>query len=182
MNQEPNLASTRMLLAVLAAFGLASSALAQDDPFADEGPVDETDSAEESEPEPEELNAPSEEEEPASSGFSLSGSASTEDGAEGSAEAAGPTVEAADENVGDDVEEIVVTGSRIKRTTYSLPSAVQVVSRKELEMSGATNMSDVVKHMSANSGSSFNPDVVSATTNENISSGRIALLLDPDIL
>jgi iron complex outermembrane receptor protein len=56
-------------------------------------------------------------------------------------------------------EEMVVTGSRIRRTSFSQPSAVQLMDRKQLALSGADNMADVVKNMTINSGSDFNTDV-----------------------
>jgi iron complex outermembrane recepter protein len=53
-------------------------------------------------------------------------------------------------------EEIVVTGSRIKRTSQFAPAAsVQVVDRKQLEFSGAQNLGDVVRHLTAAGGSDF---------------------------
>ena len=165
MNQEPKRAGSTWLLAVLATLGLSASALAQDDPFAapaDDAPLDAPEeAAPEPEPEPEPA-APEPEREPEPEGpsadLSLSASASAEGGIEGEAEA---EAEAPAEEVGGagDVEEIVVTGSRVKRTTYSLPSSIQVIGREELEMSGATNMADVVKHLSINYGSNFNTDV-----------------------
>jgi iron complex outermembrane recepter protein len=59
-------------------------------------------------------------------------------------------------------DELVVTGSRIKRTSFATPSAVQVVDRKALGASGAQRMGDVVKNMDINSGSEFNTDVSTA--------------------
>jgi iron complex outermembrane recepter protein len=50
--------------------------------------------------------------------------------------------------------EIVVTGSRIKRSTAFAPSApVEVIDRKQLEYSGATNLADVVQYMTVAQGS-----------------------------
>jgi iron complex outermembrane recepter protein len=58
---------------------------------------------------------------------------------------------------GDSGGEIVVTGTRIKRTqSFALPAAIAVADRKELAQSGANNMSDVVKNMTINYGSDFN--------------------------
>ena len=59
-------------------------------------------------------------------------------------------------------EELVVTGSRIKRTSFATPSAVEVVDRKQLAATGAQRMGDVVKNMDINSGSEFNTDVSTA--------------------
>jgi len=55
----------------------------------------------------------------------------------------------------EDEEEIVVTGSRIKRSIFSSSAPVQIVSRKDLEYSGANNMGDVVKYLSVSSGAAF---------------------------
>jgi iron complex outermembrane recepter protein len=83
----------------------------------------------------------------AEAGVSLSGSAPT------------PAEPAPAADTGD---ELVVTGSRIKRTSFATPSAVQVVDRKALGASGAQRMGDVVKNMDINSGSEFNTDVSTA--------------------
>jgi iron complex outermembrane receptor protein len=58
-----------------------------------------------------------------------------------------------------DSNEIIVTGSRLKHTSFAQPSAVQVVDRQQLQLSGADNMADVIKYMNINSGSEFNADV-----------------------
>jgi len=53
-------------------------------------------------------------------------------------------------------EEMLVTGSRIRRTTSFTPAApVQVIDRKQLEFSGAQNLGDVVQYLSAAGGSDF---------------------------
>ena len=55
--------------------------------------------------------------------------------------------------------EMVVTGSRIRRTSFAQPSAVSIVSREELQKSGAQTFGDVVKYMTINSGSDINTGV-----------------------
>jgi iron complex outermembrane receptor protein len=61
---------------------------------------------------------------------------------------------------GDESGEIIVTGTRIKRTqTFALPASVAVADRKELAQTGANNMADVVRNMSVNYGSDLNTDV-----------------------
>jgi iron complex outermembrane recepter protein len=71
--------------------------------------------------------------------------------------AAGTEDEAAPAGDADESGEIVVTGTRIKRTqSFALPAAIAVADRKELAASGANNMSDVLKHMTINYGSDFN--------------------------
>jgi iron complex outermembrane receptor protein len=54
---------------------------------------------------------------------------------------------------------MVVTGSRIKQTTsFSAAQAVQVISRKELEQTGATNLADVVTYLTVSNGSGAQGD------------------------
>src|SRR5215469_15942066 len=48
------------------------------------------------------------------------------------------------------VETVIVTGSMIKRTDFDTPSPVQVVSSQDLEQSGYTSVSDVLRNISAN--------------------------------
>ncbi|MGD8862892.1 MAG: TonB-dependent receptor [Myxococcales bacterium] len=166
---------TSLLLALLVAMGLGSTAYAQesdeaetDDPFGDEADAFPDEEAP-AEPEPEPVEAEAE----ASGTFSAGGAADTAgegavfSDADLAPEAAAEDATFSDEGgediaVGGDVEEIVVTGSRVKRTTYSLPSSVQVISREDLEMSGADNMADVVKYLAINSGSNFNSNVSTA--------------------
>jgi outer membrane receptor protein involved in Fe transport len=53
-------------------------------------------------------------------------------------------------------EEIVVTGSRLKQVSAFSPAApVQVMDRKELEQTGATNVADVVTYLTVAQGSGF---------------------------
>jgi len=48
------------------------------------------------------------------------------------------------------LQEVVVTGSLIKRTDSETPSAVQVMSSEQIQQSGYTNISDVLRNISAN--------------------------------
>ncbi len=58
-----------------------------------------------------------------------------------------------------DTNEVIVTGSRIRRSNFAQPAAVAIVDRKQLAASGAQNMTDVVKNMNINSGSDVNTSV-----------------------
>lgn len=49
-----------------------------------------------------------------------------------------------------ELQEIVVTGSLIKRTDTETPSPVQVITQLDLQQSGYTNVSDVLRNLSAN--------------------------------
>lgn len=49
------------------------------------------------------------------------------------------------------LQEVVVTGSLIKRTDTETPSPVQILSEEDLKNSGYTNVSDVLRNLAANS-------------------------------
>jgi iron complex outermembrane recepter protein len=54
------------------------------------------------------------------------------------------------------LQEIVVTGSLIKRTDTETPSPVQVISAEDIKNSGYTNVSDVLRTLSANGSGTLN--------------------------
>src|SRR5580658_10627065 len=54
------------------------------------------------------------------------------------------------------VQEVVVTGSLIKRTDIETPSPVQVISDEDLKNSGFNNVSDVLRNLSANGQGALN--------------------------
>ncbi|HMI90574.1 MAG TPA: TonB-dependent receptor, partial [Polyangiales bacterium] len=121
---------------------------------ADEGPVEAAPdpSAEPSEPAP----APEAE---AGAAAGVEGEAGGEVGGEIGGDVSAPVVEeappVAPPSASQD-EEIVVTGSRIKRSTaFSSSAPVDVIDRKQLEYSGATNLADVVQHLSATGANGF---------------------------
>jgi len=53
------------------------------------------------------------------------------------------------------VEEVVVTGSRIQRAVSDAPSPVTVINSEDLELSGFTNIADVLRNTTYNSFGSF---------------------------
>ncbi|MGD8860021.1 MAG: TonB-dependent receptor [Myxococcales bacterium] len=56
----------------------------------------------------------------------------------------------------EDIEEIVVTGSRVKRSdAFGSAGSLEIVSREDLEYSGATNLQDVVQYLTVAQGSGF---------------------------
>lgn len=50
------------------------------------------------------------------------------------------------------IEEMVVTGSRVKRSKFAASAPVEVLDRAQLERSGATNLADVVQNLTASQG------------------------------
>jgi outer membrane receptor protein involved in Fe transport len=54
------------------------------------------------------------------------------------------------------LQEVVVTGSLIKRTDTETPSPVQVISEQDIKNSGYTNVSDVLRNLAANGQGTLN--------------------------
>ncbi|MGB6603513.1 MAG: TonB-dependent receptor [Steroidobacteraceae bacterium] len=54
------------------------------------------------------------------------------------------------------LQEVVVTGSLIKRTDTETPSPVQIISQKDLVNSGYTNVNDVLRNLAANGQGTLN--------------------------
>ena len=68
----------------------------------------------------------------------------------------GPNASAEAESAGGPAQEMVVTGSRLKHVSSFSPAApVQVMDRKELEATGATNVADVVAYLTVAQGAGF---------------------------
>lgn len=63
------------------------------------------------------------------------------------------------------VEEIVVTGSYIKRTTADSPSPLTVIDRAQIEQVGAIEVADIVNRMTFNSGSTNQTNAFSGGDN-----------------
>jgi iron complex outermembrane recepter protein len=55
-----------------------------------------------------------------------------------------------------ELQEIVVTGSLIKRTDTETPSPIQIISDADIKNSGYTNVSDVLRNLSANGSGTLN--------------------------
>ncbi|MDH5674385.1 MAG: TonB-dependent receptor [Myxococcales bacterium] len=88
-------------------------------------------------------------------GPSEAGDASTEFEADG---AAGVSLEAeTSEGAASDaeIEEIVVTGSRLKRSSFAASAPVQIIDRTQLEFSGAQNLEDLLQNLTAAVGSGY---------------------------
>ena len=55
----------------------------------------------------------------------------------------------------DVIEEIIVTGSHIRRSEYSGRAPIQIVDAETIELIGAAQPVDVLKQLTVNSGSQF---------------------------
>jgi iron complex outermembrane recepter protein len=70
--------------------------------------------------------------------------------ADNSGPAAVEAAEQASAQTGEDLQVVVVTGSMIKRTDTETPAPVQIVSSQELQESGYTSVSDVLRQLASN--------------------------------
>lgn len=73
-----------------------------------------------------------------------------------SATAGAQQAPASSSNGSNELQEIVVTGSLIKRTDTETPSPVQVITSVDLQNSGYTNVADVLRTLSANGSGTLN--------------------------
>lgn len=71
--------------------------------------------------------------------------------------AAGAPAYAQDETAPTEVEEIVVTGSRIARPNLEAPTAVQVVTTRQIEATGQINTGDIIRTLPATGISAITP-------------------------
>ena len=69
--------------------------------------------------------------------------------------AAAQAADEAVENTSGEVEEVVVTGSRIRREVADTPNPVTILDREELELTGMENVADILRHQTYNSFGSF---------------------------
>ena len=67
--------------------------------------------------------------------------------------------------IAEEIEEVVVTGSYIKRSTADSPSPLSVINREELDAIGAMELKDVVNTMTYQSGNIANNNVYSGGDN-----------------
>ena len=67
---------------------------------------------------------------------------------------------------GEPVEEIIITGSRVKRSAaFAEAAPVEIISRQDLEYSGATNLADVIQYLTVAQGSGFQGEGGGVSTN-----------------
>lgn len=71
------------------------------------------------------------------------------------------------------LEEVRVTGSRIKRDTFDTPAPVEILGKSSIDGSGVPTITDLVKNMTINSGSNFNMDF--STQRQTAGTAQVAL-------
>ena len=92
----------------------------------------------------------------------------------------------AQEAADDDVEEVIVTGSKIKKSVFDSSKPLQIISDAAIERTGLNNIGDILQSISSNDGNGLRP-VTTATnggdgSNEislrNLGAGRTLVLVD----
>ncbi len=86
----------------------------------------------------------------------------------------------------DDVEEVIITGSKIKRSVFNSSKPLEIISDAAIERTGLNNIGDVLQNISSSDGTGIRP-VTTATnggdgSNEislrNLGAGRTLVLID----
>jgi outer membrane receptor protein involved in Fe transport len=97
-----------------------------------------------------------------------------------------PNTTFAQEAAEDDVEEVIVTGSKIKRSVFNSSKPLEIISDAAIERTGLNNIGDVLQNISSSDGTGIRP-VTTATnggdgSNEislrNLGAGRTLVLID----
>ena len=63
-----------------------------------------------------------------------------------------------------DLSRVEITGSRIKRVDAEMPAPVQVITRAQIEQSGATSITEVLKSLPSNNAGAFDENAVASFT------------------
>ena len=84
-----------------------------------------------------------------------------------------PNTTFAQDSVDDDVEEIIVTGSKIKRSNLDSSKPLEIISEDAIERTGLNNLGDVLQNITSSDGSGIRP--VSTSTNGGIGANEISL-------
>ena len=97
-----------------------------------------------------------------------------------------PNYSFAQEADSDDVEEVIVTGSKIKKSVFDSSKPLEIVSADAIERTGLNNIGDVLQNISSSDGTGIRP--VTTLTNggdgsneislRNLGSGRTLVLID----
>ena len=97
-----------------------------------------------------------------------------------------PNTSFAQEAETDDVEEVIVTGSKIKKSVFDSSKPLEIISDAAIERTGLNNIGDILQSISSNDGNGLRP-VTTATnggdgSNEislrNLGAGRTLVLVD----
>ncbi len=59
------------------------------------------------------------------------------------------------EDTSGEIEEVIVTGSRIRRAVSDAPNPITIIDREELDLTGMENVADILRHQTYNSFGSF---------------------------
>ena len=73
----------------------------------------------------------------------------------------------------DEVEEVIITGSRIKRSNLDSSKPLEIISEEAIERTGLNNIGDVLQNITSSDGSGIRP--VSTSTNAGVGANEISL-------
>ena len=97
-----------------------------------------------------------------------------------------PSTSFAQDADAEDVEEVIVTGSKIKKSVFDSSKPLEIISDAAIERTGLNNIGDILQSISSNDGNGIRP-VTTATnggdgSNEislrNLGAGRTLVLVD----
>ena len=97
-----------------------------------------------------------------------------------------PNTSFAQDSDDDDVEEVIVTGSKIKKSVFDSSKPLEIISDAAIERSGLNNIGDVLQNISSSDGTGIRP-VTTATNGgdgsnsislRNLGAGRTLVLVD----
>ena len=72
----------------------------------------------------------------------------------------------------DDVEEVIITGSKIKRSVFNSSKPLEIISDAAIERTGLNNIGDVLQNISSSDGTGIRP--VTTATNGGDGSNEIS--------
>ena len=84
-----------------------------------------------------------------------------------------PNTTFAQEAAEDDVEEVIITGSKIKRSVFNSSKPLEIISDAAIERTGLNNIGDVLQNISSSDGTGIRP--VTTATNGGDGSNEISL-------
>lgn len=84
-----------------------------------------------------------------------------------------PNTTFAQDSDDDDIEEVIVTGSKIKRSNLDSSKPLEIISEDAIERTGLNNLGDVLQNITSSDGSGIRP--VSTSTNGGIGANEISL-------
>ena len=70
----------------------------------------------------------------------------------------------------DDVEEVIVTGSKIKKSVFDSSKPLEIISDAAIERTGLNNIGDILQSISSNDGNGIRPVTMTSSTSSDSAS------------